>query len=198
VAAVRAFVALNFVGGIGLFVVTLTAIFSPKVRRLPTWYNFCVSWILSCISYTLLTFAGQQTTSSPSHSLCFAQSVLIYAVPPLSVSFHCFQLILMKRNPARAVPRSHWSYRYACFQGIFLESYQAAQILNNFSDTIANLPNRKIHHSPPSVCSSWSKLRSIFDAGFVQLLAGPYFIFLVVLLGVVLVCSFLIICEVHY
>lgn len=133
--AIRTFIALNFAGGFGLLVVILTAFFSPNVTRVPTWYNFCASWIFSCISYTLLTFGGQQITDSPTRSLCFAQAVLIYAVPPLT---SCTTLALL------------------------------IQILHNFSDTIANLPNRKIHRSPPS------------------LLLGPYFIFLVVLLGLVL------------
>jgi hypothetical protein len=83
VVGVRAFVALNFVGGIGLLMVILTALLSPNVRRLPTWYNFCASWVVSCISYTLLTFGGQQTTPTPSYPLCSMQAALIYAVPPL-------------------------------------------------------------------------------------------------------------------
>jgi len=83
VKGVRAFVALNFVGGIGLLLVVVTAIFSPNVKRLPTWFSFCASWIFSCISYTLLTSAGQQLTAHPSYPLCFAQAALVYAVPPL-------------------------------------------------------------------------------------------------------------------
>src|SRR6266498_1561310 len=80
---VRAFLALNFVGGIGLLLVIVTAIFSPNVKRLPTWFSFCASWIFSCISYTLLTLAGQQFTTHPSYPLCFTQAALVYAVPPL-------------------------------------------------------------------------------------------------------------------
>ncbi len=85
VVGVRAFVVLNFVGGIGLLIVILAALLSPNVRRLPTWYNFCASWVVSCVSYTLLTFGGQQAAPEPSHNLCSMQAALIYAVPPLLV-----------------------------------------------------------------------------------------------------------------
>jgi hypothetical protein len=82
VAAVHAFIALNLIGGIGMLLVLITAILARKVKRLSTWYSFCISWVLSCISYSLLFLAGQQTTATPSYWLCYSQAALIYAMPP--------------------------------------------------------------------------------------------------------------------
>ncbi|KDR72762.1 hypothetical protein GALMADRAFT_229023 [Galerina marginata CBS 339.88] len=92
VAGVRAFIVLNLIGGIGMLLVLLTAILSRRVKRLSTWYSFCFSWILSSISYSLLSFAGQQTTSTPSYWLCYIQAALIYSMPPTTT---CTTLALL-------------------------------------------------------------------------------------------------------
>ncbi|KAF9525217.1 hypothetical protein CPB83DRAFT_859956 [Crepidotus variabilis] len=84
VPGVRVFIALNLIGATGLFIVMMTALFSVSVKRLSTWYSFCTSWIISCVSYSLLTFARQQSTQAPDFALCFIQTALIYSVPPLT------------------------------------------------------------------------------------------------------------------
>lgn len=80
---VYAFITLQLIGGLGLLVVVLTALCNKKVRRLGTWYSFCISWILSALSYTLLVFAGQQYRE-PSKPLCMIQAAAIYAAPTLT------------------------------------------------------------------------------------------------------------------
>lgn len=79
---IYAYLILNLIGGLGMLVMLVTAIVSPKVHRLPTWYSFCVSWVLSAISYTFLFITAEQFTLTPIYSLCFIQSGLIYAMPP--------------------------------------------------------------------------------------------------------------------
>ncbi|KZT22579.1 hypothetical protein NEOLEDRAFT_643412 [Neolentinus lepideus HHB14362 ss-1] len=54
---------------------------------------FMFPWIVSCISYTLLLFAGRQTGPAPSFCLCLTQAILIYAAPVLS-AFAGMALIL--------------------------------------------------------------------------------------------------------
>ncbi|TFK41759.1 hypothetical protein BDQ12DRAFT_720573 [Crucibulum laeve] len=97
-AAVHAFIAMQLIGVGGLTIITLTAAFSRSVKRLSTWYSFCASWIISGISYSLLTLAGQQTGPEPAHTLCVAQAALIYAVPPLTASTTLALVIHMLMN----------------------------------------------------------------------------------------------------
>lgn len=81
-ARVRAFVALNLAGGIGLVLVLITAALSRTAKRTPTWYSFCFSWVFYAVSYSLLFLAGEQTNPTPINSLCSTQAALIYALPP--------------------------------------------------------------------------------------------------------------------
>ncbi|TFK25326.1 hypothetical protein FA15DRAFT_755855 [Coprinopsis marcescibilis] len=83
---VHAFVSLNLIGGGGLLIVVVTALASRTIKRWPSWYSFCVSWIISAISYSLLTLAGQQFRSTPSESLCMIQAAAIYSAPTLTAS----------------------------------------------------------------------------------------------------------------
>jgi len=49
------FLALHIVGGlVGLPVLTITLVFSKKVPRQPALINFCISWVVNSVSYTLL------------------------------------------------------------------------------------------------------------------------------------------------
>ena len=81
-AAGRAFVALNLAGGVGLVLILMTAALSSKVKRSPTWYSFCFSWVFYAVSGSLLFLAGEQTNPTPPPSLCSTQAALIYALPP--------------------------------------------------------------------------------------------------------------------
>lgn len=50
-----AFLALQIIGGhVGLVIVLGFAIFSRKVRRDPTFLNFCITWIFSSIIFSIL------------------------------------------------------------------------------------------------------------------------------------------------
>ncbi|KAF9445361.1 hypothetical protein P691DRAFT_735097 [Macrolepiota fuliginosa MF-IS2] len=82
-ALVNIFIALQITGTLGFFLILLTAFLSPQVFRHPTWFSFCLSWIVWGVSFSLLFFAGQQTHVT-SQSLCIAQSALVYAVPVLT------------------------------------------------------------------------------------------------------------------
>lgn len=76
------YLTLNLIGGVGMLVMLITAAASPKVHRLPTWYSFCIAWLLSSLSYTLLFISEQQFTPQPIFSACFIQAALIYSMPP--------------------------------------------------------------------------------------------------------------------
>ncbi|TFK53752.1 hypothetical protein OE88DRAFT_1656023 [Heliocybe sulcata] len=92
-ALVRLFMALQLGAGLALIISTATMCISFRVKRHPTWISFCVSWIISCLSYTLLLISGYETTPDPPFSLCLCQSVLIYGVPVLT-SFATLALVV--------------------------------------------------------------------------------------------------------
>ncbi|KIK58602.1 hypothetical protein GYMLUDRAFT_98055 [Collybiopsis luxurians FD-317 M1] len=116
-----AFVALEFSGGLGMSVLFASALLSQTrfmrqikigsssnevINRSQTWFSFCISWIISCISYCLLFFAGQQfdLTQPPTYGLCLTQAALIYSSPPLTgaTTFALFlDLWLMYRAASR-------------------------------------------------------------------------------------------------
>jgi hypothetical protein len=66
-----------------MVLIVLTALASHTVKRNATWYIFCMTWILSCISYTFIFLIGQQ--ESPSFGPCLAQGAAIYSAPSLCV-----------------------------------------------------------------------------------------------------------------
>ncbi len=48
------FLAFQIVGGLGNIVMLITALVSRRVVRHSTWINFCFTWIIYSLSYTLL------------------------------------------------------------------------------------------------------------------------------------------------
>ncbi|KAI0661868.1 hypothetical protein C8Q70DRAFT_1052169 [Cubamyces menziesii] len=90
----KIFLTFQFSGGIGLLAVLITALFARKVYRHFTWLNFCITWLIYVVSYTLLAFSGQQTRAEPPvYPLCLSQACLIYAAPVL-VAMSTFSLVL--------------------------------------------------------------------------------------------------------
>ncbi|KAF9041581.1 hypothetical protein BJ165DRAFT_297597 [Panaeolus papilionaceus] len=107
VPTVYTFIVIQLLSCLGMVVLLLSALFSSKIKRLATWYSFCASWVLSCLSYSLLAIAGQQTTPSPNAPLCAVQAALIYSVPPLTSSATLtllIQILLNFPNPAAETP----------------------------------------------------------------------------------------------
>ncbi|KAF8198473.1 hypothetical protein BJ912DRAFT_951501 [Pholiota molesta] len=83
---IYAFIVLNLVGGLGMVLMLITAAMSAKVKRLPTWYSFCVSWVISTVSYSLLFISAEQFTDTPLFYVCYIQASLIYSLPPTTTS----------------------------------------------------------------------------------------------------------------
>ncbi|KAF5380783.1 hypothetical protein D9757_007106 [Collybiopsis confluens] len=89
---VKVFVALQFIGAALFLAVMLTAALTPRVRRYATWYTFCISWILSSLSYTLVIVINAYSNGSNSDLLvgsrawevCLTQAALMYASPILT------------------------------------------------------------------------------------------------------------------
>ncbi len=82
----RIFIGLQISGALGMALILSTAFFSSIVKRCSTWYTFCGSWIISCISYCLLFFAGgRDQTYMPGSKLCITQAAFMYSVPSLYV-----------------------------------------------------------------------------------------------------------------
>ncbi|KAE9397758.1 hypothetical protein BT96DRAFT_921215 [Gymnopus androsaceus JB14] len=66
--------------------ILFSAILSQQVKRLATWYTFCLSWTISCLSYLLLFFFGEIHSPEPSNVICITQAALMYLVPTLTAS----------------------------------------------------------------------------------------------------------------
>ncbi|PBK99574.1 hypothetical protein ARMGADRAFT_509945 [Armillaria gallica] len=81
---VRAFDVLQISGAVGFLLIVLTAVLSRHVQRHFTWLSFCISWIMSCISYTLLVFTGTNGSNGVPFALCVTQAGLIYGAPALT------------------------------------------------------------------------------------------------------------------
>lgn len=93
------FIVLQLTGFTGLVIILFTASVSTlSKKRHPSWSNFIVTWIISCVSYRLVYhpslkfpsvncwfsfLAGAPITWQPEYSLCLTQAALIYTVPTL-------------------------------------------------------------------------------------------------------------------
>lgn len=66
-----------------MVIIVSTALFCREIKRSMTWYSFCASWTLSCLSYCLLFFAGQEPVPIEGSKLCVLQASLIYSCPAL-------------------------------------------------------------------------------------------------------------------
>ncbi|KAE9382752.1 hypothetical protein BT96DRAFT_930172 [Gymnopus androsaceus JB14] len=66
--------------------ILFSAILSQQVKRLATWYTFCLSWTISCLSYLWLFFSGEIHSPESSNFICITQAALIYSVPTLTAS----------------------------------------------------------------------------------------------------------------
>ncbi|KAI0347788.1 hypothetical protein BDW22DRAFT_1424054 [Trametopsis cervina] len=81
-----AFLALHIAGGyIGIPILVLTFFFSKRVQRPATVINFCITWIIYSVSYTLLFLGGYHNTHSPPFELCLTQAAMIHGAPPMAV-----------------------------------------------------------------------------------------------------------------
>ncbi|KAK0467159.1 uncharacterized protein EV420DRAFT_1700105 [Desarmillaria tabescens] len=98
----------------GFLLVVLTAVLSRHVQRHFTWLNFCVSWIISCISYTLLVFTGNGSKHAPPFELCVVQAALIYGAPVLtggttfSLAFYMYTHVKSTLDNASLGGESFW------------------------------------------------------------------------------------------
>lgn len=76
-----AFNTIEIIGLIGALVIISTAVLSPSIHRLSTWYLVLGSGAAYSFSMLLLAMAHGQTGPDPTFSLCVVQSALIYSSP---------------------------------------------------------------------------------------------------------------------
>ncbi|KAF8524354.1 hypothetical protein BU17DRAFT_63342 [Hysterangium stoloniferum] len=88
-----AFLALQIIGGhIGLFVVLIFAVFSRRIRRDPTFLNFCITWIFSSIVFSLMLYRGTSgntilnTLGEVAPNQCLAQAALTEGAQVMTAS----------------------------------------------------------------------------------------------------------------
>ncbi|KAL4252175.1 G-protein coupled receptors family 2 profile 2 domain-containing protein, partial [Pleurotus pulmonarius] len=85
-ALTRVFMGMQLFGWAGYTLIIWTVFLSRKIHKHPVWIMFCLSWLISCVSYVLLFLAGEMDSNEPNHTLCLVQACLIYAVPVLTAS----------------------------------------------------------------------------------------------------------------
>ncbi|KAI0803333.1 hypothetical protein BC629DRAFT_120101 [Irpex lacteus] len=79
------YLALHIAGGhIGLPILVLTFFISKRVHRPATVINFCITWIVYSVSYTLLFYGGYHDHRKPPFELCFVQAAMIHGSPPMA------------------------------------------------------------------------------------------------------------------
>jgi len=80
-----AFLCLQVLGGhLGMLMILSTIFLSRTIVRHPVFVNFCVTWMLYSLSYSLLLYTGQILNPSPNFALCVTQSAMIYGAPVMS------------------------------------------------------------------------------------------------------------------
>ncbi|KAJ7450859.1 hypothetical protein FB451DRAFT_716800 [Mycena latifolia] len=96
-AMVAAFNIISIIGFVLLGAVFCTAVLSPNVHRVSTWYTYILAWMAFCIT-PFLVF-GHQTHLDPPSSFasCVVDSALMYASRPLA-AFATLSLILHLYN----------------------------------------------------------------------------------------------------
>ncbi|EPT01513.1 hypothetical protein FOMPIDRAFT_1048669 [Fomitopsis schrenkii] len=71
--------ALHIISGhVLLPLLTATFLLSNRVKRHPTVVNFCVTWVIYSVSYSLYLYGGQRRSVEGLRELCMAQLSMIY------------------------------------------------------------------------------------------------------------------------
>jgi len=104
-------------GGQVLFPIMLICIFLFRNLYSKSWIflNWCFTWVIYSISFSILLYANKVSGSLPSFNLCLFQALLVYMVPILTSSalvaliYHLWTSIslAMKREKRRSL----WVYR---------------------------------------------------------------------------------------
>ncbi|KAJ7135892.1 hypothetical protein C8R44DRAFT_389945 [Mycena epipterygia] len=65
-----------------ILMLSTAVIWRDIARRHASWFNFMVTWIISCSIYLFLI--GKPLGQPPGHTLCLLQAALVYSVPSLT------------------------------------------------------------------------------------------------------------------
>lgn len=112
--SIQAFFVLQLTGAAGFLLLVCTLLASPRLTRNSAWYSFCISWIISCLSYCFLLFIGQPFDPTPNYGLCAISAALIYAAPTLTGLTTCtlsmqmldsFEAVRASKSPTSATKR---------------------------------------------------------------------------------------------
>ncbi|KAK0200859.1 hypothetical protein DFS33DRAFT_1082639 [Desarmillaria ectypa] len=79
------FIVMHTFGWIGSSLTLLTVLCSSRVSRRLTWFNLNFSWIVACLTFSLLFITGQLGKSNPDAGVCLAQASAVSAAPTLWV-----------------------------------------------------------------------------------------------------------------
>ncbi|KAK0447894.1 uncharacterized protein EV420DRAFT_864109 [Desarmillaria tabescens] len=83
-ALITIFIVMHTFGWTGSSLILLTVLCSTKVSRCLTWFNLNFSWIVACLSFSLLFITGQLGKSSPDAGVCLMQASAVSAAPTLT------------------------------------------------------------------------------------------------------------------
>ncbi|KAE9407171.1 hypothetical protein BT96DRAFT_148984 [Gymnopus androsaceus JB14] len=111
-----AFNVIEIIGLVGALIIIFTAVFSPSIQRLPTWYLLLCSSAAYSFSMLLLAMAHKQFGAEPDFALCLVQGTLIYACPiwlmasvcAFALQFHLAVLFYIKKYSGSISHESKW------------------------------------------------------------------------------------------
>ncbi|KAJ7154023.1 hypothetical protein C8R43DRAFT_444597 [Mycena crocata] len=89
-------IAFDIISAIGLLLLTavfFTALLSPSVKRVSTWYTYILAWMAFCVTPFLVVGHQTQLDPPPSFVLCAIDSALMYASRPFA-AFATLSLII--------------------------------------------------------------------------------------------------------
>jgi hypothetical protein len=74
---------LSAIGFVLLAAVFFTALLSPGVKRVSTWYSYMLAWMVFCITPFLVIGHQTHLDPPPSFATCVLDSALMYASRPM-------------------------------------------------------------------------------------------------------------------
>lgn len=74
---------LTIISIVSIVLVLLPPLLCKSIHRRLPWYGHMLTWLV--VSIALLLMIGHQRDDQPPAGLCFVQSALLYATPPLYV-----------------------------------------------------------------------------------------------------------------
>ncbi|GJE85818.1 hypothetical protein PsYK624_018970 [Phanerochaete sordida] len=113
-----AYFALFIAGGhVGVPALIILFTLSKQVHRPASVINFCITWVIYSVAYSLLMYTGKHGDEYPPFGLCLAQAAMVHGAPPMAAvaglgvvlqAYSTFQLPWQHRQTVRLSKVPRW------------------------------------------------------------------------------------------